>query len=384
MVATLSGWIRCTDILFHYHSSLKDTRDGVSLQKILDRDSLLHSRHPLASDKDGKPGIQAYVGTFHDGQARLLFSSAQVDYLRYWMHQMRLTTKLIPLPYSNCMFLNTDIASIEPTVFADLSLLSETSKVLSHPRRMNTHLRANPLLVNRRSVFEHLRGLWAAKKGVWCALNIDAWERDHTVISDVGWTWLRWDSGSEMLRRGHLVVTKNQTYAATSLEDSLSHEFVTINTLKQKLQSLFTEMQQNEPIFLISSDAQGTMRYLQSQLRLNIPSTNVLPCENGTGMYIVDYNELFNALIGRLDHEIEPKPLERVCHHLKLPFKMTRNAGVDSETCLDIVRSMVSGPKLDLQREARWPLQLEVQVQFPPWEEDPNYADLEGVIPPKK
>jgi hypothetical protein len=34
-----------------------------------------------------------FVGTFHDGQARLLFSSAQVDYLRYWMHAMKVSVR---------------------------------------------------------------------------------------------------------------------------------------------------------------------------------------------------------------------------------------------------------------------------------------------------
>ncbi|KAJ7068363.1 hypothetical protein C8F01DRAFT_1117894 [Mycena amicta] len=379
----LTGFFRCTDILFHYHHSLKNQRAALQLQKVLERDSFLHPRHPLASQEEGKSGIQAHIGTFHDGQARLLFSSAQCDYLRHWMVQMQLTKKLIPFPYSDCMFLDSDIASLVPIVFENLAALSENSKKLG---RMNSHLKANPLLVNRRSIFESVRRLCAEKKGVWCALNIDAWTLDHTVILDIGWSLVRWDSSSEIAQSAHLVVTKNQTYSATSLEGA-GHESVTMSVLKQKLEKLFEDMQQHGPIFLISDDSKGIVKYLRSQLQISIPDACPVLSEttvaSGT-MYIVDHKELFNALIGRSDHETDPKPLERICKLLNVPFKSIRNAGADSKTALELVRSMAAGPQLDSQREQRWPLQTETQVVFQPWEDDPNYADLQGLIPPQK
>jgi hypothetical protein len=43
---------------------------------------------------------------------------------------------------------------------------------------------------------------------------------------------------------------------------------------------------------------------------------------------------------------------------------------------------MASGAPLDVQREARWPEQTELQVQFNAWDNDPNHADLEGILPP--
>jgi hypothetical protein len=51
---------------------------------------------------------------------------------------------------------------------------------------------------------------------------------------------------------------------------------------------------------------------------------------------------------------------------------------------LEALQSMASSPQLDTQREQRWPGQTEVQVQFKAWDDDPKYADLEGLIPPAK
>ncbi|KAJ7929192.1 hypothetical protein B0H13DRAFT_940041 [Mycena leptocephala] len=97
-------------------------------------------RHPFAAD--GVKRIRGYIGTFHDGQARLLFSFAQVDYLRYWLHSMRLTEALISLPYR--MLLESSVATTVPTIFESLSALGAASKKLG---RMNQALKENPQLV---------------------------------------------------------------------------------------------------------------------------------------------------------------------------------------------------------------------------------------------
>ena len=54
------------------------------------------------------------AGTFPNGQSRLLFSSAQIDYVRYWLHAMGLTETEIPLPYSNCLLLESSLRQVSP------------------------------------------------------------------------------------------------------------------------------------------------------------------------------------------------------------------------------------------------------------------------------
>ncbi|KAJ7180188.1 hypothetical protein C8R43DRAFT_392132 [Mycena crocata] len=390
----LSGFFRCTDILHHYHQSLTP-RDGVQLQKILSKfvgqlarfiymailghDAILHPRHPLAAE--GTKGIQGYVGTFSDGQAKLLFSSKQVEYLRYWMKAMMLTPDLIPLPYSDCMFVDSDVTTVSPTVLESLGELSATSKKLG---RMNQYLKENPLLVRRRVIFEHVRtNLWNAQKGVWCAVNFAAWEVDHTAISDVGWSLIRWENGNEVTQRAHLVVKENQTYKKTQVEEGGEHETVTKATLKRKINDLFTQLRQHEPVFLVSNDIKGDLKYLRSNA-LQVPlddAVDQLPATMpSAGVFLVDPVELFQALSGNGDAKTDHE-LERVCKHLQINLGV-RNAGTDAQCILQALRSMASGPQLDAQREERWPGQTELQVQFKEWENDPKYADLEGVVPP--
>jgi hypothetical protein len=46
---------------------------------------------------------------------------------------------------------------------------------------------------------------------------------------------------------------------------------------------------------------------------------------------------------------------------------------------------MAEGDPIDIQREKRWPNQTAatgVKVELKPWEEDSDYSDEEGVIPP--
>lgn len=69
------------------------------------------------------------VGTFHSGEARLLFSSAQVDYIRYWLHAMQLTKTLLPMPYSDCLILSSELKYITPHSYADGGALRGAVKV---------------------------------------------------------------------------------------------------------------------------------------------------------------------------------------------------------------------------------------------------------------
>ncbi|KAJ6628713.1 hypothetical protein B0H10DRAFT_2209178 [Mycena sp. CBHHK59/15] len=372
----LTGYYRCTDILYHYHQSLKNTL--YLFTHSTGRDAILHPTHPLAAD--GAVGIQTYIGTFHDGQERLLFSSAQVDYLRYWMHAMRLTVDLLPLPYSDCMFAASSVRAAAPAVFADLGALSATSKKLG---RMNMVLKDRPLLVARRAGFEHVRALWGAQRGVWCAVSFAAWDVDHTAVCDVGWSLVRWADGGEVRQHGHWVVKENQVYSKTVVEEGGQSEVVSMPALKRKLNELFA---QHALVFLVSNDSKGDLRYLQSKA-LQVPLANLttqLPdALPAVGTFVVDTAELFAALTGSDARSALP----RLCTHLRLGARAggargVRNAGTDAEDTLDALRAMGGGGTLDEQRERRWPEQTEVEVRFRAWEDDPAYADFEGVVPP--
>lgn len=107
-------------------------------------DSLVHPDHPL--HKEGVDGVELFmgkfaiyfdldnppiriVGTMHTGESRLLFSSAQVDYVRYWLHAMKLTDEVIPLPYSDCLFTESNLRTVSRVVYKDGGSLRSSIKV---------------------------------------------------------------------------------------------------------------------------------------------------------------------------------------------------------------------------------------------------------------
>ncbi|KAG1722517.1 hypothetical protein EDB19DRAFT_1645746, partial [Suillus lakei] len=56
-------------------------------------------------------------GTLQVSQTQLLFSSAQVEYLRYWLHAIGLTKNLISLPYSDCLLTESSLCHVSPITF---------------------------------------------------------------------------------------------------------------------------------------------------------------------------------------------------------------------------------------------------------------------------
>jgi hypothetical protein len=71
----------------------------------------------------------SFSGILENGEARLLFSSAQVEYIRYWLHAMGLTKELIPLPYSDCLLTSSRLQNISPVVYKTGSQLHLALKV---------------------------------------------------------------------------------------------------------------------------------------------------------------------------------------------------------------------------------------------------------------
>ncbi len=71
---------------------------------------------------------------------------------------------------------------------------------------------SNPLLMSRRLAFERVRTFWAKKKGVWCAIDFEGWEMEHTMITEFGWSIIRWENGEEVADHGHLQIKEALGY----------------------------------------------------------------------------------------------------------------------------------------------------------------------------
>ncbi len=78
------------------------------------------------------PTGNSVLGTLENGEARLLFSSGQVEYIRYWLHTMGLTKELIPLPYSDCLLTSSRLQNYSPVVFKTGGDLRNALKVATY------------------------------------------------------------------------------------------------------------------------------------------------------------------------------------------------------------------------------------------------------------
>lgn len=70
-------------------------------------------------------------------------------------------------------------------------------------------------LLSFRQAFEKIRTLWASHKGIWMAVDFEAWEMEHKVLTEFGWSSIRWDNGDEITSEGHLINQSNYNYRNT-------------------------------------------------------------------------------------------------------------------------------------------------------------------------
>ncbi|KAJ3512539.1 hypothetical protein NLJ89_g3465 [Agrocybe chaxingu] len=382
-VPVVTGYYRYTDIWFEWSKVLPD-EDAQVLKAILAHDCIVDHEHPLHIE--GIKGVQLYMGTFETGEARLLFSSKQVDYIRYWLHAMQLTKEMIPLPYSDCMLTEANLRTVSPVVYESGSALHDALKLIE---KNNRRLKgSNPRLTSRRHLFERVRAFWAQKKGVWCAVDFEAWERDHTVLTEFGWSLTYWKDGSQVQKDGHLIVEEAKKYMnGTYVKDHRyrydfgDSECVKKSVFKERIHQLFARLSELGYIFLVFHDNRHDIRDLQ-KLEVNLDGLTYLPPDSipEKGIFVLDTADLIGALLGVGDN----RGLEKTCRLLQITTQYLHNAGNDAHYTLQAMQAMASGDPVDIQREKRWPNQISkgLGVNLKPWQEDSDYSDEEGVLPP--
>jgi len=315
---------------------------------------------------------------------------------------MKLTKEIIPLPYSECLLTPSEFSAVSPVEFLDGGALRGAVKKID---KNNKRLKgSNAHLTFRRTVFERVRKIWAAKGISWCSLDFESWELQHSVITEFGYSSIRRNDGTEVEDRGHLILKearlyRNGQYVPENREHYLFGESQEVNKaeLKRKICDLISGMRHHGPIFLVFHDPSQDMKILKS---LEVPVDaavyelpDTIPQD---GIFIVDTAVLFGALVGEGKNT---RGLGQVCNHLQIfnnylpnPEEDARlhNAGNDAHYTLLALREMASGEPLDTQRERRWPNRTgagdpgsnvgALQVQFEPYEEDSDISDQEGVL----
>ncbi|KAI0069959.1 hypothetical protein K474DRAFT_1680524, partial [Panus rudis PR-1116 ss-1] len=205
------GYYRFTDIFFEWHNALPNPEDVSPLKAMIAYEALVHPEHLLR--KEGNDGIELYIGTFESGVSRLLFSSAQIKYIRYYIHAMGLTKGLIPIPSSEYLIRMSEMQGCSPVIYNDAQSLKKAIKVID---KNNKKLKGSePLLTSRRLAFERVRTFWKDKAGTWLAIDFEAWEMEHDMITEFGWSSIHWEDEKEVRDDGHLIVAERRKYTNT-------------------------------------------------------------------------------------------------------------------------------------------------------------------------
>ncbi|KAF8305387.1 hypothetical protein DL93DRAFT_2144637 [Clavulina sp. PMI_390] len=387
------GYYRYSDIAFEWYHSFEDPSDMDAINAFLARDALVHPQHPFR--KPGDRGAQLWMVTLYNGESRLCFSSAQVEYARYYVKAVGLVNHTLPLPSSHYLLTKSMINAVSPIYYTaanaikkDLAKISKNNKKLKSTN--------DPRLHSMRLVFEHIRAIWAQQKATWIAIDFEAWELRHEDLTEFGYAMMRYEGEKQVHEEGHWIVkerefTRNTQYVVDNKDH---YEFGVTQSVKlkefaQRIRDLIAGLNQlSGPLFIVFHDATGDMKYLQGQLAVPeaaIASRMIPDSPPADGIYVVDTAEMFAALEG---HSGERRNLERMCRLLKLKdLKHMHNAGNDAHWTLGALREMASGPPLDNQREERWPAQTEtnamgaqsLKVRREQWEVDSDYDNLEGI-----
>jgi hypothetical protein len=67
-----------------------------------------------------------------NGESRLLFSSQQVEYMRYWLHAVGFTESRIPIPSSSYLLTESSLKSTSPVTYKTGAELKAAVKVRTH------------------------------------------------------------------------------------------------------------------------------------------------------------------------------------------------------------------------------------------------------------
>lgn len=71
------------------------------------------------------------------------------------------------------------------------------------------------LLGTRRLNFDRARAFWLGQHGAWLSIDFEAWDREHTVLLEFGYSWVQWRDGQKIEDKGHLIVKEHKKYFNT-------------------------------------------------------------------------------------------------------------------------------------------------------------------------
>jgi len=383
--SVVTGYYRYTDIWFSWHSKIENRRDAALLKALLAHDTLCLPDHPF--HVEGDDGVRLYHGMLETGEKKLLFSSAQIDYLRYWLAATGATTDPIPLPWSNCLLTLAELSNVTVKIYKTGGDVRQAIKKLDKDNKKLKGAAFQMKLIQTRLVFEHVRNLWAVERGVFCAIDFESWERDHKTITEFGYRLVGWKDGKQVEDCGHWIVKGHMQYQNTRwVQGNRDHyqfgesEIMSWTAFKQNILDLLNSLHSFGPVYLVFHDYREDMKYLRQleALQEGTYDHTVPDATPSNGIFIVDTTVLLHGLMG--NEVANALSLEKMCIQLRIPASRFHNAGNDAHYTLSALITMASGEDVDSQRAARWPEQKD-SITVQPRNSDDDDSDLDDLYP---
>ncbi|KAH8827348.1 hypothetical protein DL96DRAFT_1606403 [Flagelloscypha sp. PMI_526] len=384
MTSDLTGYIRWTDVQFKWKDLAPRTDTNANpLAALLSITALVHPDHPLRLP--GDDGIRLYQCSIkNENKLRLCFSTAQLQYLQYYLQAVGLTKRPLSLPSSKFILKEADVEDVEPVTFNDAALLKKAYKTIE---KVGKHLLGMPADTKAKfKLFDQGRNYWASKLGTWLCLDFEEWERDHSVLLECGYSMRHFEDGVETLEEGHIIVSdyvnyRNGTWVVDRKDNYKFGDSQRLNKSKTrtKVHNLILESLARGPLFLLFHNFYGDMKTLES---LSAPLSDLWKDEYPDEVtkelrriFVFDTAILFSALEGSPTGQT--RKLEVVCDLLNIETQLLHNAGNDAHYTLQAAREMLSAETAHLQQQHRWPKfgKHRTEVKFPAWRVDEDGGD---------
>ncbi|KZS97946.1 hypothetical protein SISNIDRAFT_436663 [Sistotremastrum niveocremeum HHB9708] len=289
----IHGFYRYTDIIFVWHTAFQDRPIiETALKAFISPHCVTRKDHPF--NKDGK-GVEFWMGTLPNGEQRLLYSSAQVEYARYWLKEMGFTNgELIPIPDSSYLLRpGSELQAISPVYFDTYEKLKDAQKDVE---KNNKRLKRSHNAYTGRIQFERIRNSWNEKIGTWCAIDFEWWEMYHTDLTEVGLSSVTFENGLEIATNRHLIFKENRLcrngkYSPDNRDHFLFGQSQTLpqKQIAEELKSYLQTASEKGPVFLIFHDQKGDIKCLrETGVELDGLSGDLPEIAPSSGLFSID------------------------------------------------------------------------------------------------
>ena len=167
-----------------------------------------------------KLSFKASPAIANDGSKRFLIPSQLIEYLRYRLClENELNVSRLPIPSSESFIDASQYVQITPTAYTNAAELSRDMRTFHRHSKSKKKAAADSQqgASARDAYYEHVRTDYVdARKGLqkvrYVAIDVECWELDHRVITELGYSQLKFEDEDEIITPAHIIIADHTAY----------------------------------------------------------------------------------------------------------------------------------------------------------------------------